>query len=493
LLSSLLGHPVAGVERTHAARTCRAVGHLPLGIEAAASAVRVDGIPLALLAERTALRLLASQRELRSGLVRSLEAVGAEAQHRFALLPLLGSGAFDLAAAASLGVPADQCLLPLTLDKRDSEDTSVESPAAHLATTAADLGQLVRHSLLDLTPEPPAPPPTAAGYDDRGLGPRYALHPLLHAWAWERSQRLDPEVMAAARGYLQAYALTFLERHTGASDRIVRERGVLLVALAHARRTCQHAVVLRLAAGLIGVEGRLGSYEQAVQVLCWGLRASRHEHDPYTAARLLNRLGRLLLYHGDVERARRVWDESLRNAEALRHPVFLWHPLGNLALLAGLYGEYEAAQTFANAYHDHASSGDDGDMVAVTLSRRGMCARMRGAGEAAYDDLSGSLRLLERSSPAFSRRHAVEAEVRLELARLHASYPETQRQVEEAEAYTQDNYGLADMLSEQASFAYELGAIQDARALVRRAATVARKSEAHFLYARSANLLRKLN
>ena len=499
LLSSLLGRSPSRAEHAQLARICRAVGHLPLAIEAAASAIQAGGIPLALLAERTVQLLLSNEGELRARLGPSLEAVGPEALRRLSLLPLLGSGPFDLAPAAALDAPVvrDRSLLPV--NQHVGTQTSRTAPAGtveRLSTTAGGLAQLVRHSLLEVAPATPDLPPTPIDRTDGESGPRYTLHPLLRACAWERSQQLDPEVMDEARSNLQAYALTFLERYAGMEDRIAQERGVLLAALTNAWRGRQHAVVLRVAAGLIGVEGRLESYQRAVRVLHWGLEASRHEQDPYMSARFLNRLGRLLLYHGDVERACRVWDESMRVAESLRHmrhPTIVWRPLGNLALIAGLYGEHEAAENFANAYHARAYRAGGVELAAVALSRRGMCARVRGDDVAAYDDLSASLHLLTRSSPAFSRRYVVESEVRLELARLQGSYTQTQRQVEHAEHHVQDPYGLADLLSEQASYAYGQGAAEDARILARRAAGVARRIDARFLYTRSVNLLRRLN
>lgn len=510
LLSSIIGHAghdlfrSSRAERAHMVRICRAVGGLPLGIEAAAAAIQSGAIPLSLLAERPASLLLSGDDELKARLTRSLEAVGPEAERRLSLLSLLGSGTFDLAPAASLTAP---------VPASGNLSTRANSPR-RLAATAIELGRLARHSLLEVKApvttavapscaEPSSAEPSSylpielANQDDSPPGassPRYRLHPLLRALAQERVQQVDPEVLDVARGNLHTYALIFFERYAASPDSIVRERGVLLAALHDAWQTREHATVLRLAQGLVGMEGRMGGYVQAIRVLRLGLWASRHEKDAHAAGHFLNRLGRLLLYHGEFEQARHAWDESLHLAEASGRRTALWHPLGNLALLAASSGDHVTARAYADAYHTRVEHEGDAELVGVSLSRRGMCACVRGDADAAYDDLSASLHLLADASPIISPfRRAMEAELRLGLACLKGSYPEAQQLFPHAAHHAQDPYAHADLLCSQAWYAYDHEAIDDARQLARRAADLARKISAAMLYSQSVSLLRMLN
>jgi hypothetical protein len=239
LFASLLRRSLAETERVYVQQLCAAVGYLPLAIEAAATAVLTEGIPLALLAARVAEcpldRLLDSEHEIRAKLSDAFKSLEPSAQKRFILLSALRTPSFGLECAAALYLqPAVESRVAHASEEHTRVTNSVEQvqsradiPLAQLASTAADMGQFVRYSLLDLV----ANETTQGSFTTRSAfrfnGTRYAMHPLLRAYAQEHLQSLNSADREAAQCNTQDYALAYVERYQGDVQSLEREREFL--------------------------------------------------------------------------------------------------------------------------------------------------------------------------------------------------------------------------------------------------------------------------
>ncbi len=197
LFEALVGRKLSLEERDNAQQICRALGNLPLALEAAAASV-VDGVPTSLLATHSSDSLesfLRRERELQMTLAQALAGFDADMQRQFALLSTLGVHSFSLESAAALRAPQGAAPVPLT----------------QLMQTALDMGQFVRHSLLEIVQNPPALSPLALDTCFLDRNTHYCLHPLLHAYALSLLKNIEPETIHATHRGAQSYVMTYLE------------------------------------------------------------------------------------------------------------------------------------------------------------------------------------------------------------------------------------------------------------------------------------------
>ena len=481
LLASLLGRPLQYQEHAYAEQVCAAVGYLPLALEVAAGAIRTKGIPLSLLAACVTANPLDSaldaEREISSSLLQELEAFEPEMQKRFALLATLGVRSFGLETAAAI----------------DSSHYAV--PSAQLANTASDLGRFVRHSLVELAHgNTPAHSPTPGLYTP-GNDTRYQLHPLLHAQAMERLERLEPEVVRAARCNVQSYALAYLQRYQGERIKLANERDFLLAALTQAWCEKQYPLVARFVSGLLPLLGQLGSFSE--RMLLWGLDACQSIHDRQLMAVFLQCLGSLYSTRGQLVSARCMFEESLALAKLLGQPVYLWQPLANLAYIAYLSGEYDATRRFAETYLQHCQEAGDYDFISGALLTCASYARLQGDVDAAYNYVNSCLHLLTipDTDASFYGRDIVELRARTELARVQGDYACSREYNEKALSLALPSYGpyfTADELLIQAYFARQQGVYDDARTLALRSVQFAEQAGASHTRGLAMDLLQKL-
>lgn len=469
LFAALLGRPLYSVEQVYAGQVCAAVGYLPLAIEAAATAVATAGVPLSLLAHHAARhpldRALDGEREIRAALEKALGDFDPEVQKRFALLATLGIQSFALESASAI----------------------ITNPIAYRPDreldTAADLGQLVRHSVIELLPYNPSATSSNSAistillpqarapsfYEAHSYDARYQLHPLFFAHAMERLEQLEPEVVRAAQRNVQAYALTYVERYQGDVPLLERERDFLLATLAQLWHGKQFTGVVRLTEGLAYLAGRLSNPAQGKQILLWGIHACQHTDDQQHLAYFLNRLGGLYMSWGEYAEAFQTWKESMAIANQLGKPAYLWEPLCSLVYIADMVGDdmispYDAAQRFAETIL-LAQDAEDADSIATALFIRGFFARHSGARDSAYQDFSACLRALstqQSGNPLYQR--FFEMEVQTELARLRGDYTRSREYTEETVAFAQgfcDPYTVAELVVDQALFAYQQGMVDD--------------------------------
>jgi len=514
LLANLVGRAMVEIERQPAERICAAVGYLPLAIEAVATAILTKGIPFSLLAARVAEhpldRLLDEENEIRSRLARTLTALGPGVQEQYALLSALGTQSFGLAPAAAIQA---QTTGPLVIEEHDFSAVEVASLPEHalallngkaqkdatfdsvdlsltqLAHTAANLGQFVRSSLLELVP--------GEALLDSSL-PRYQLHPLLQAYAEESLAELNPEIVDAVQCSVQEYALAYIERYQADVPRLECERGFLLASLKQAWQQEHYGQVIRFVAGLSPIIGRLNTYEEGEHLLLCGVHASRYLGDRYHQARFLNHFGVLLCYHGELTRAQQVLKESLAIAEELGSPVTLWHPLCNLAHIAHISGDYDIARRFAEAYLQHMQQAGDPGRIAIALYKSGFYARLQGDKDRAYKDLASSIHhfSLRDSAQILPHERIAELEALTEFARVQGDYARSQEYMEETIALVEemcDRYSVADLLFDQACFAQQQGLTEEARHLALRVIDVAKQIGADHFYKRSMSLLRNVS
>lgn len=506
LFVSLLRHDLAETERGYARQICAAVGYLPLAIEAAVTAVLTEGIPLALLAARVEEypldRLLDSEHEIRAKLSDAFKSLEPSAQKRFILLSALRTPSFGLECAAALySQPAVESWVTHVSEEHVRGANSVEQvqsgtdiPLAQLASTAADMGQFVRYSLLDLV----AHETTEDSFTTRSAfqfnATRYALHPLLRAYAQERLQSLNNVDREVAQHNIQDYALAYVERYQKDVQSLEREREFLIAALAQARKEGQHEQVVRFVSGLSHLAGRLGKDEEGECILRWGIHSSRQLQNQYYLARFLNRLGGLFCHRGEFNNARKAWEEALAIAESLGNIANLWNPLFGLAHIAYHLGDSGAAKRYTEAYLQHIQDLGDPNHVATALFKRSFYGRIQGKRDSAYDDLSLCMRFMsfDLTPDISSHERIFEKEVQLELARIQGNYTLSQQRAAETIALIQstcDYYNIVDVLYDQACFARQQGYSADARSMALRAADMAKRIGAYHLHQRSLGLL----
>jgi len=519
LFTALLGRPLSDEQRADAERICAAVGYLPLAIEAAASAVTTEGIPLSLLATCLAENPLGwtwdGEREVSSRLAQALDALDPQVQQRFVLLSTLGPRSFGLEGVAALYTSLAEIVGKAAAHGTDHGDAVPEQrgnsqvsgedhslvnlPLSHLAHTADDLGHLVRHSVVELvTDEAPAGSDTLP-HRLAEASARYRLHPLLYAHALERLAQLEPETVSGARRNMHAYALAYLERYQGEVIHLERERAFLLAALAELWQQQQYALVVRCVAGLLPLASHLGSSQNRERVLLWGIHASQHVRDQYRLAHFLYDLGLLRLCRGEPFAAvRRVLEESLAQAEALQRPVdpWLWRPFITLAYMAYLDGEDDAVRRFTGILLQRTQQAGEPFSSSYGFLIHGTYARLLGEREVASQDLSASLDLLTRSHPArVSQREHVLVMAQTELARVQGDYAGSHKHMEDLIALAKEtcqDCQIADILLDQAEFASQQGALADAQRLAQRALAVSGQEEMPHFQARATKLLHQL-
>lgn len=507
LFTALLGHSLDAEELADAERLCAAVGHLPLAIEVAVTATNTKGIPLSLLAARAVDHPLDSvldgEHELRSTLSQALDAVDAEARERFVLLSTLGVRSFGLESAAAVHTKSSHALLPPQqaviepgkVTFSDSAGDGSSASLAQLANTAADLGQFVRHSLVELVSNQEPVPLLISNGHSRSTATRYHVHPLIHAHAFDRLQTFDPEVVKTAESNIQSFALAYVERYQKDTVRLERERELLLATMAQARHNEQYPEVVQFMSLLLYFFGWNGRFDEAEQVLGWGIHASQHLKDRYNQSRFMSRLGGLICYRGKLDQARSIWDECLEIAKSLGQPIYLWYPLANQAFIADTLGDYDSARCLTTTFLQRAEEAGEPGVIPYALCRRATYARLQGDRDSAFDDISASLRILTEDDPKTCDDYYNISMTQAELARVQGDYLRSQQYTEAAISYVQnttDRINVPALLFEQARFAQQLGMWDNARMLALRTIPSAEQLSAHLFTKRAKALLQQV-
>ena len=234
LLSELIGEELDELDPVSTRQACAAVGYLPLAIEGIATAVQANGIPPSLVMTHLTAHplggLLGSEKEVLARMEQALSNLEPEIRADYLLLAALDLPDFDLETATAVLMPqrvlfptrestqqapqlypepvsADggdaSSIVPLTTLATRSAREQGQEQLAHLASTAAILGQFVRSSLLELTP----------GLSGNNV--HYHMHTLLYHYARERTHILPAERLELAHHNLRTHALLSLNRQVG--------------------------------------------------------------------------------------------------------------------------------------------------------------------------------------------------------------------------------------------------------------------------------------
>jgi tetratricopeptide (TPR) repeat protein len=519
--TALVGRSLEIQERHYAEQLCAAIGYLPLAIEAAAASIATAGIPMSLLAARVAEHpldtLLDGEREVRSTLAQALDALDPAMQQRFALLATLGVSSFNMESAAAIrsavlggGEPMVDDVPPAgrfcspdgavaiseSKAHNGTQRGSVDMPLSQLASTAQDLGQFVRHSLIEsVSSDSPGVLHTGSLMNN---STRYHLHPLLRAYALERLSYLEPEFAQTARTNAWAYAQAYLERYSGEVIHLERERMFLLAALTEMWQQQQYPLVVRCVEGLLPLADHLGSYQDRERILLWGIHASQHIRDQYHLAGFLYQLGLLRLCREPFDAVRRVLEESLAVASEAQRPAhpWLWRPFTTLAYMAYLDGENDAVRHFTGTMLRRMQQVDEPFSSSYGFLIHGIYARLLGERDRAYQDISTCLHLLTPSHPACPRYEHVLVMAQTEMARVQGDYVGSYKHTENLIALAKEAYQdceVADILLDQAEFAYQQGIFAEARSLAQGALTVSDQEDMPHFQARAMRLLYRLS
>ncbi|WIG57607.1 MAG: hypothetical protein OJF49_000352 [Ktedonobacterales bacterium] len=523
LFTSLVGQELSEDAQILATQLCAALGGLPLAVEAAASAIRTRGVSLSLLTRQVNHHpfdaLLDDDGALHATLVQALEPLDPESRRRFALLSLIGDHSFEVEVAAALhDTPPALPQLPLGgnasagVSRGAAEPLAIldmpgtaplweigEEPETLTAQTSAILGQLLRHSLLEVIPGDnrsvgqsselaPGQPP----------GTHFRLHPLLRAYAAECAQHLEPATLYMAQQGLCSYALAYLERYNDNIPALAAKSALLRLALWHVWHAGQHALVVRLVATLssFGMPS-LGYVEDERTLLC-GVHASTTLGDHFHLIEFLNRLGTVRYYQDDLLGARSAWEEGLDIVEQSEYQSSYPTPLYNLIELAQHEGDYDAAWRFAErAVEESRARGDDVRDMAQALLKRGACARLRGDNATAFKDLTRCVRLLtdKANNKSAHRNDTLWLEAQIQLARVQGDFSLSQSYVEQMAETVRNStcqFTSAEILLEQAEYAYEIGLCDVACALAERALDTVRECDARSLRRRGIFLLKRM-
>jgi hypothetical protein len=231
-----------------------------------------------------------------------------------------------------------------------------------------------------------------------------------------------------------------------------------------------------------------------------GVRAGRNLADRRTLVVSLNLLGGMRLYQGDHARARRVWMDGLQAAEELSTPHHLRGTLYlNLAQLADVEGEPDAAWHLAELSLHYSRQADDTEGTAKALLVQAERARRRGKQHTAYTYAHEGANLMLTAGAAgaagtdlsSSWDQASGIAARVEVARIERDYSVASQSADQYLALTDSPYrfNLAEDLIEQAEYALEADAHQDALRLADHALTIANAAQATGL-TRSARIVR---
>lgn len=494
LFSTLIKRALSLEEINAVEQVSAAVGYLPLAMEAAATAVAVDGIPLSFLAAYTAEHplddVLDCRQELRCRLARAFRDFDAPTKKRFALLSTIGVASFALESAAAMRA------------KAPTGSDNIDPPLTHVANTAADLGQFVRYSLIDLVPAPTGEGASTADQEHMPIhrSARYHMHPLVYAHAVNALKHAQQEEIEEARRNLQAYALMYIERFKEDTLRLEYEYDFLLASLRQAVQSEQHTHVVRLVDGLIPVAVRLPDFEQGRHLFLWGIQASQYLSDRLHEACFLNHFGRLCRHHSHYTLATQAWKDSLDIATtSLKHQhEDVWCPLPHLAHIAHMHNEVDAAVRYTQIYLERCQDTGDPLAIANALYTHAFYTRVRGDSNEAFQSASRALDIL--SQPGLEEKSSKDQLLRLkaqtEFARVRGDYATSQTNIELTASLieaTGNHYLYADLLLDQACFARQQGRFDDAQELAHRIVNVAKERKLHHFQECGIQMLQQLS
>jgi tetratricopeptide (TPR) repeat protein len=304
-----LGRELGDGERPLAEEICRTVGYLPLALRLAGSALRVWQTPLARYLERLRARPLEALhlKEAREWSVRvtfdlSYERLTREERAAFALAGEFGGADFDLAAAAG-GLGVDQERAEPRLDR------------------------LVALSLLERA------------------GERYAVHPLLKAYARQARVRGRKRMRARLADHYLAFAQAQAERGWEGYDALERELpnlqgGFDFVAAAETR---DDGKVRDYTWALYWMLNTRGYWDDLLRWLEETRRACEQLGDRAGLAASYNNIGSLHHDRGDYGAALEWYEKSVALKEQLGDRAGLARSYNNIGLIHKARGDYGAA------------------------------------------------------------------------------------------------------------------------------------------------------
>jgi tetratricopeptide (TPR) repeat protein len=348
----------------------RMLGRLPLAIELAAARAALAQLGIAgLAAELQQPDVLArlqnplnAQASVRYSFEKSLALLTADQRVRFAALGLPDGPEWPR--------PVIEQLLAVV------PPSSVEQAAATEAARA-DLDRMVALSLVTLVA------PGARGVV------RVRVHPLLRELAaaeWE--QQPAPVQQAGLEGLLDGVA-SWAEAHTAQEAQtyaLLEEDEALLVGALRRAVAANDALdaVVDTAFALASYLDEGGHWRVGVEVWSLALQAAREELDTANEGPILGNLGSLYHALGEVEQARRYYEQALAIARERGDQGSEADNLSNLGILFQEQGEWEQARRYdelALAIYD---ALEDRANYARTLSNLGVMAVQQGEWEEAH-------------------------------------------------------------------------------------------------------------
>ncbi len=481
--SLLLHRSLNNEEQDASQKLCALVGNLPMALESIA-AFCTAGVPLTLLYETLTAQSLSSllvhDYALYTRLKHAFAFLTEEQHKRFSLLSLLDVSSIGQEWATLL-LEHETSPVFLSGSLENGSDKNIAS-----ANTALEMGNFVRHSLLELS--------SSHIQDDTQL--RYNFHPMLRAYGQRFVQQIEPQKLEAVRGNIRAYALTYLEQHSGSIRLLLRERDMLYACFIDALHDERHGEVMRFVDGLTPISCRLHSRSNGNTLFLKGIQATLYLHDRSQQVRFIHDFGWLCFHWGKLADATHAWTEALDITKSAS--LGYWLPLLSFAHLAHLQHKNDVAVHYVEEYLHRARNDAPQHQYVYAYLLLALYKRLIGERDDAYEALGTATTLL--SSYNFPQKstfgYFIDKHLRIERARLLGEYAVTQEETELLIAFleqAEEHYDVASLLLEQATFAQQQGRWEHVPAMALRSKRAAEKVDAAYLRQLSLHLVQHIS
>jgi|SRR5579863_2609073 len=195
-----------------------------------------------------------------------------------------------------------------------------------------------------------------------------------------------------------------------------------------------------------------------------------------------------------------AWTESMELISSFQQPapIHFWTVLVDLAEVAALSGEYEAALRYTGQLvQKYDQQGNNAMRAADARYCYAVFARLKGDLNSAYRSISSAVNLISQQNPTSpsSVDKFIGLRVQAELARVQGDYAASQAAVDLAASIVLDcgmRFMLADVLFDQACFTHQQEMFAETKLLIERVMHVAQQEDLPAFHQRGLDMLQQL-